>query len=168
MGYTPRKGGSHQTNEVMMEIFIIWSGIFIILNCLDVVSTYSGMGNLSSKEMEERELNPLMAKIIPNRMLFWGGKMGMVTTILVILFNYTGVYAVFALQYLSIFMALVVINNVHATWAERHQKLSLGKFFIKKLHVPKAVAFTLLVGSISLLSGGVVFICFSANLSTPY
>lgn len=145
-----------------MTDFIIWSGIFIILNCLDVVSTYSGMANLSPKEMEAKELNPFATKIIPNRKKAWGVKMGMVATVLVILFNFARVNAVFALQYLSIVMALVVLNNIHALWAEKHQKLSLGKFFVKRLHIPKAVTYFLLVGIILLLSLGVVIICFSA------
>jgi len=143
-----------------MTSLIIWSGVFILFNCLDIVTTYAGMGGLSREEMQDRELNPFASRIIHSRVLVWGVKSFFVVAVLVTAFikaNEGGwFYATALVQCLSVATFLVVINNIHATWAEKRGKLSLGKYLIEGLHLPKGVAYLLLVGCVYLLMVGLV------------
>jgi len=148
----------------MMASFIIWVGIFAFLSCLDVVTTYVGMRDLSPREMEDRELNPFMAKIISKRVLAWGTKITMVVILSAILLVFLRDCAVVLLQFISIATAIVVVNNVYATWAVRRQRLSPGQFFIRKLHIPKPVAYFILVGCVLFLTVGFMKL---ANLDIP-
>ena len=136
----------------MMTSIIIWAGIFIFLNCLDVITTYAGMSGYSLEEMQKKELNPFVSKIIQNRFLTSGMKLFMVGRLLVVLLVFYRGYAISLLQFLSIAIALVVLNNIHATWAEKHQRMSLGKVFIERLHIPKTITYFLLTSLVSLLS----------------
>jgi hypothetical protein len=55
-------------------------------------------------------------------------------------------------------MIFVIINNIHAKWAEDHHHLTLGKLVTTKLHLPKIAAFYLIIFALLGLSYAIVYI----------
>lgn len=131
-----------------MEL-IAWSILFVALSCLDLVTTYSAMRGMSPDEMRERELNPLMGRIISNKPLAWAVKLLAAGLILLACFRLMKPEVSLRLiTFLSIGLALVVVSNLCASWAQRHQRLSVGRFLMERLGFPRVVAFLLITGTI--------------------
>jgi uncharacterized protein YacL len=144
-------------------VFIIWCIVFVVFNCLDMVTTYAAMGNKSASEIQKHEMNPLLDHIISHKHLTWMIKMtgiGFIIGFLLAAYR-TAPKAADAESYLrvmvaiSILMIFVVINNIHAKWAEDHARLSLGKFVTTQLHLPKIAAFYLIALSLFGLAYGI-------------
>ena len=135
--------------------FAIWCVIFTFLNCLDLVTTHAGMHNLPADEMQKKEMNPFMSGIIANRPLSWAIKLamgGVIVAVSVLARKSDPEEALLVIVALSIALVLTIINNVHATWATKHHRLSLGRLLTEKLHFSKTLAYFCLVGSILGLS----------------
>lgn len=146
--------------------FIIWCVIFFLFSCLDLVTTYSGMGNIPPSEMEKKELNPLFKRIIAKKPLVWIIKLlvtGIIVFLLTIQFYSSNGYpdsALKAIAILAIALILVVLQNTYAAWATRHKHLSLGRFLMGKLHLNSTVVYFIVVSTILGLAWGIASIIY--------
>jgi len=138
--------------------------LFLLGNLLDVATTYAGMKGASKEEMEKKELNVLLASHIHNKKFILAWKFGFSTLLIVILLiaalhsNFTYYFNVF--KFLTVFIFIIVINNLYAYWANKKGKLSLGNLLIAKLKFPKVLAFLFLIIIYGLLAFEITYLFF--------
>ena len=137
-----------------MRELAVYIGLFILGNYLDYFTTYLGMKGLSPEEMKKRELNVLLHSQMHRKKLIVTIKflvVGALVGLSIYHFIDTGeVYL--ALKMITIFMFLVVANNIHSHWAGKRGKLSFGRFLMTKIKLPKALTFIVVVATFWLIT----------------
>jgi len=136
-----------------MNSLVIWSLFLIMGNLLDYKTTYRGMENTAPEDMNKKELNPILAPFIHKKKFILILKFSAVAAIIALAYHGSGLLW---LQLVTVWIFIVVLNNIYAVYAHSKGVLSPGQLLIDKLKFPKFLAFIVLNGFYGFISYGIL------------